>query len=613
MPRSRYLALAACGTLLTIFAVASMHSWWYRYCSYDEPLHLVSAFAQNQTRDFRCNPEDPPLWKYYAIAGISSDRLRVNTSTPLWDELLGSPKNSEFVSDTLFATPGNDPDGVLRAARLHMVVLGILLGVLIAWWAWRLAGPLAGVVAAAGFCLDPNFLAHSALVKNDVPITLLFTALMAMTWLLGERVTGWRCLAVGLLLSMAITTKFSGLLGIPMLGLALLARVLGPTPWPVFRFVVAGRFYRLVVAAGIGLFSVLLAWGFVWAIYDFRFSIGPNPNTVTELNDVLSVCVDCETIANHNLPWDMTLNQLQNAMQDWQPSTTITASRWVNSNRLLPQTFIRGFLYTYATTLYRGAFLCGDLSLHGWWYYFPLAMLFKTPLATLIALAVGGASWIWARRNIFRSPKAISCGWWPFCAAAVTPVFYMIMALRSHTDLGLRHIFPVYPYLFIFLGVAAADAYSRRPRIATCLIALLGLGLAAETFCASPDFLSFFNVAAGGERGGAALLGDSNLDWGQDLNALVQWRKDHPDGQLCLSYFGTADPRYYGLHYYNLPGDAAPDDQPPRNDGSHIYAISVTYLQGLYMTTRQHEQYLQFRDRKIAAILGGTIYVYSVP
>jgi hypothetical protein len=178
-------------------------------------------------------------------------------------------------------------------------------------------------------------------------------------------------------------------------------------------------------------------------------------------------------------------------------------------------------------------------------------------------------------------------------------------------DIGIRHVFPIYPFLFIFLGVVAADAYSRRPKITACLIALLGVGLAAETWHASPDFISFFNVAAGGQRGGESLLGDSNIDWGQDLKALVEWRKQNPGGQLALCYFGTADPRYYGLHYVNLSVSNAPDDEPFRPKEPQVFAISVTFLQGLYISTEDHQNYLPFRQSKVIANLGGSIYVYK--
>src|SRR5206468_11204129 len=72
-----------------------------------------------------------------------------------------------------------------------------------------------------------------------------------------------------------------------------------------------------------------------------------------------------------------------------------------------------------------------------------------------------------------------------------------------------------------------------------------------------PHYLAYFNELAGGPRNGYKRLVDSNLDWGQDLKGLKRWADEkrldatHP---LYLSYFGTADPRYYQIPHINLPG-----------------------------------------------------------
>src|SRR2546426_11865603 len=44
-----------------------------------------------------------------------------------------------------------------------------------------------------------------------------------------------------------------------------------------------------------------------------------------------------------------------------------------------------------------------------------------------------------------------------------------------------------------------------------------------STLAARPYFIPFFNVLAGGAKGGVNLLSDSNLDWGQGLPAPRRW------------------------------------------------------------------------------------------
>jgi len=138
------------------------------------------------------------------------------------------------------------------------------------------------------------------------------------------------------------------------------------------------------------------------------------------------------------------------------------------------------------------------------------------------------------------------------------------------------------------------------------------IGIASETFAAFPNYIPFFNVAAGGWRGGLGLLSDSNIDWGQNLPALVQWQRDHPDRQLYLCNFALPDPRYYGLHYIELegsqiehPDQTVPSGLPP------VYAISAVALQGPFLLPVAIEVYSKFREEKPIAVLNGAIYLYD--
>jgi hypothetical protein len=140
------------------------------------------------------------------------------------------------------------------------------------------------------------------------------------------------------------------------------------------------------------------------------------------------------------------------------------------------------------------------------------------------------------------------------------------------------------------------------------------MGLAAETYCAYPDYIPFFNLAAGGSRGGLALLSDSNIDWGQDLPTLAQWQRNHADVQLYLCDFGSADPRYYGLHYIDMYDsyEAHPDEQAP-NGFPSVFAISAVALQGTYLKPNENETIEPFRHEQPLEVLGGCIYLFKTP
>jgi 4-amino-4-deoxy-L-arabinose transferase-like glycosyltransferase len=601
--------IAVCALLLATFAATAARACRDKSATYDEPLHLVSSYLQTRSSDFRSDPDNPPLWKYYVAAAADSENV-VLPKGKLWDEMLHDfPSQNQYCSDILYRTAGNNPDALIRAARFRMIFLGVLLGATIAFWAWRLGGAVAAVVATAFFSLDPNFLAHSPLIKNDVPITLIFLWLMMGIWLLGRRVTALRCLAVALTVGAALTTKFSGFFAIPILAVALLVRALSPTPWPIFRLIATKRVHRLVAAIAIGAFSLIISYATIWAACQFRFTNGPEKNSIASFRDVMTLCALSQYFQDHPPLWDAPAREVQQSaamqswMAQWRPDAVIRSTLWLNSHRLFPQTYLRGFLFTYGSTMYRGTFLCGQINFTGWWYYFPLAMLFKTPLATLIALLLAFivSFHFWRQANP-----------WNLFSFLLFPICYMAISMYSALNIGLRHVLPVYPFLFILLGVIAAHVSRRRPRIARPIILVLLLGLAAETFCAYPNFLPFFNIAAGGSRGGVALLSDSNIDWGQELPDLAEWQGQHPDRQLYLYYFGSADPRYYHIHYMNLPGSFAPPDQSQPNCKPASYAVSAIALQGV-MDPDDFKFYAQLKKTNPTAILGGSMYIFDAP
>jgi hypothetical protein len=81
--RPKWLALAACALLLIAFWAVASSAWLDKSAAFDEPFHFVAAWVQTHYGDLRCNPEDPPLWKYYVAAGTSKNDLAMDWQSPL--------------------------------------------------------------------------------------------------------------------------------------------------------------------------------------------------------------------------------------------------------------------------------------------------------------------------------------------------------------------------------------------------------------------------------------------------------------------------------------------------------------------------------------------------
>jgi 4-amino-4-deoxy-L-arabinose transferase-like glycosyltransferase len=664
---SRRSAVIACAALLLVFATLSYTAVLHKSAIYDEPGPAAAGYLVRTLGDYRIDPEEGALFLRWSALPHPAGALFVPVDDPNYSATLQDHERQwPLVVKMLYhpaelASPGDPPglplrrdaDAYLNRSRLLFVLAGVALGVMIAIWSWQLTGRRGAVAATTLFALDPNFLGHAALVKTDVPAAVLMFAAAYAAWLLGRRGTWVRLAALALLVGAAVCVKFSGVLLGPILLALLFTRALLPRTWRLFGRECGTRAARLLAAVGVCAVVALVSYAVIWASYGFRFGPSPDPSVrfnteqyleLAKLNQLRARSPDPE----HDVPSPTDL-------AGYRPGLVVRVASGMIEHRALPSAWLHGFLYTYATTSVRPSFLMGDYSMTGWWYYFPLAMLFKTPLATLaagiVACGVAACSGMKGRltgrgradlRDTSRANRRKRGGAAPrpketpksepaveakdaaparrldawACLCLLVPTgLYGLSALSSNVNLGLRHVLPLFPFLYTLIGAGFARMLADRRRNAAILAAVLAVGLAAETLAAYPDYVAFFNVAAGGSRGGLRLLSDSNLDWGQDLRLLADWqhRPEHRDRPLYLCYFGTADPAYYGIDRHELPGGwpfRAPEPGPP--PVRCYLAVSATSLQGTYVSSPWREFYAFLREtRTPREVLGGTIYIYD--
>jgi hypothetical protein len=619
--------------LLLLFGLVSYGAVLGKSPTFDEPLNAVGGFVKLRLGDHRVDQGDPALFGYLAAFPHAASDLTINVTDPNYVALAAdSRKEWRFASDALFHTP--PPDGEVRSAgdgavphanqfinesRLVFAILALGLGGVMCWWAWTLAGPTAAVVATVLFALDPTFLAHAPLVKNDVLFAALLLCLAYAVWEFGRAATLGRFVVIGVICAAALNIKYSAVLFAPIVVILLAGRACLAAPWRVGWGALDTVRRRLTM---ISLASVLLlgaAWAGTWAIYGFRFapmSRGAlfDPAFLVDYSAASELAL---TRANSSAA-PPTLQEVEAKP----PSMVVRATLWMMIHRVLPQAWLNGFLYTYASTIVRPSYLLGNVSETGWWYYFPLALLFKTPLATLIAAGIALAVWLRQRRARQRpAGSAARVDRWTTLCLLVPPGIYAASAFTSHLNIGVRHVLPLYPFAFIGIGLVAAKMMATAARPTRLVCGALALLLTVETGTAFPNYIPFFNLAARnlpGADGGLGLLGDSNIDWGQDLPLLAEWQKHHHDRPLYLSYFGSADPQYYGVRYTDLPY-GYPNGEPTAEgmDPSAYLAISAMNLQG----TESGDFYRAIREGTpmgadnlrphLLTVLGGTIYVYE--
>ena len=586
--RAAAWTIAACVAVLTASAALAGSAAATKSPTLDEPFQVLSGWLAVRQGDYRLEVATPPLWKMWAALGDFGVAVPLDRRGPIWQPQAWSPVSEmPYARRTLFDTPGVDGQRFVGRARVMSLLVGVALGAAIAAWGYRLGGPVAAVAGLALFALDPTVLGQAGLAKSDVTEAAALFTLGWLAWRFGRRATAAGAVGLGLACGAAVNVKFTGVVAGPILAALLAFRALGPTPWSAFGRVVATRAGRCGIATATVIVAAAVTVGVTWACYRFRYRPTPDP----------AVAVDVAAV--------------ERAATAGGSDPLVDVGHWVDHHRLLPQAFTAGLISQGYFVRQWPAFLDGQLYVGGRWQYFPLAAAYKTPLAELAAAAAAAGVGVAAGlTRPWRRP-----GWaWAVACVGGPAVFLAATLLASPLNAGLRNAIPVYPYLDLAGGLAAAWAWRRVPRTTAAVLATIAAGQMVAVAVAWPDYIAFFNAAVGGPAGGAAHLADGNLDWGQDVPALVAWQRAHPDVPLYADLFTSVDPAFYGLRYHKL-WERTPAGRPELHlpTGPAVLAMSVTHLQGLYDDPDQMPLLRQLGRTEPRAVLHGSIELFDWP
>jgi hypothetical protein len=508
----------------------------------DEGLHLTRGYAFVARGDERLRLRGPILPN--ALSGAVLRLLEPDLELAPDDDPAWLDTEGADLSEQFVWANRAPPLRIVFLGRLPILFFGLILGAFIFRWASERSGPWAALGALTLYVFCPNLLAHARLATTDTitAATFLISAYAFSRALDRPSWTSYLC--SGGALSLALAAKFSAT--------ALLAAfAVGTFLYSVHDWRDRLR-WRALIAFGVTLTTAALM---VWAIY--RFTIGP--------------------VVPGGFPMPAPLH-------------------WAEWNAL--QAYVAGDKIT-------PGYLFGEMEPRGWFYYYPLTFLLKTPLPVLILLVLGVL-----RTMSTRAWRRDSLIWLP-------PLFLLVSLLFSPHDIGYRYLLPILP--FVFVGSAEVMVALWRKRWARVLIGILIAWQIIGTLHIYPYYLTFFNEIAGGPDRGRYILSDSNIDWGQDLVGVKSYVAQHKIDHLKLSYFGIAHPTTYGLRTEALPPVRTalrdqsawwlhtyyPADPPPGK-----YAISVANLMGGIWIDRA--AYAFFRDRPPDTTIGNSIYVYTI-
>ena len=564
-----------------IFGLMTITSFRQQSPTFDEPIHLLGGYSYLKWNDFRINPEHPPLAKLWAALPLLS--LDINDSrsfTPYWDLILKAEPGGPFyplVQEMFFER--NDAESLFFPAKLQMILLSIVLAFFIYLWSNELYGFRAAIVSLSLYGFDPNILGHSTVIHTDVPFALFFALSTYFFLRVLKQFTWLNLILASLLFGIAAITKHS------FVAVSLVWAVLGlidlfSREHPSSSFLssgpAAGIKRKLVVLIGVFACAASAAYLCIWAAYGFRF------NAVPEGNQPLFMT---QLVPPHG-------------------PLVETIRSFVLEHRLLPEALVAG--YSYNLKIWKhAAYLLGQISYDGFWHYFPVAFGVKTPIPTLLLLAAALGMYLMKRRRLSTD-----------CWLMLPALIYFSLAVFSRFNIGVRHILPVYPFLFVLLGGVTQQLWRDGSRTIRVSLLLLGLWYVGASLSIYPHYLSYFNELAGGPNNGHKVLLDSNLDWGQDLKGLKQWMEGNKVQRIQMLYFGVGYPKYYGIDDFHSRDNVEHRSFPPGQDielPEHL-AVSANFLYAgeLYMPKEMNELLRSYKLGQPIATIGHTILVFKI-
>ena len=431
-------------------------------------------------------------------------------------------------------------DRNLAAARCGNLVFFVIAAVVVYLWARWYFGAAVAVGAVFLFTFTPSVLAHGAVATTDMALTAFLGAAFysLLRWM--ETPT-WRwTVALGVTAGLATLSKFS---------------------FPVF----------FPAGAGIAL---------VWYLIEVRPGFSRMWSVVRKgaVPLLVAVAIACLTI--------------------W-AGYRFSYGKVVFADLRLPAPELFGEIHQLITHNAKGhpAYLLGQWSMSGFWYYYPVVLAVKTPLALLLLL-------VWSLAAFYGKRSERKAAW---LAPSAFLVGILLVGVFSRINIGVRHILPVYMAFSVLAAAGLMGLLETATGWRRFAAGALAIWLAASSALSHPDYLPYFNELAGSEP--EKILADSDLDWGQDMKRLATRLRELGVEEFAVYPFARVDPRELGFPRAVL---CRPDDPYTGWNAVSITAWKVLRL-GL-QDKRMDEQIWPDRpDVKPRERVGKSILLYYFP
>jgi len=547
----------------------------------DEVSHIPAGFYYLKTQQYFINAEHPPLIKNIAVLPL----LFLNLNLPeIPQEKKYENIQWDFGSQFLFKV-GNDPDIITFWTRTAIILFNGFLLFLVYYFLRKTFGIFPALISLFLLVFSQNFIAHSPLVVFDVPLALLslLSVLTFSLFLKGliENKKFWQNFILAVLFtSLALLTKFQALFLLLSLFSGGLIFILFTKKNFWKRYLLFFIFFSVLILIFIGIFHGLQTVNM----------------TVKGLQHQISYSYPSEfpKLGRDFLYQLSSLNIfVLNGLIEYLVGILMIISRAVGAWQA---TYFMGNVY--------GSEGAGPT-------YFPVLFFTKETLGFLILLflTIFSSAWSFWKNNRTRQ-KIINFFNNPFNAVCL--LFLLICGLHSLTlklNIGLRHIFPITFLLYVLVAKKIGGWLLKDAKISFLLLPVFII-IFTSWILTWPNFLSYYNILAGGTLEGYKIATDSNYDWaGQDVKRLGKWVRDNKIEKIYAHIFSNVSLNYYlGEAYQSF--NIRYDPLPPKGS---LLAVSAFELQNINYDKElpESQKYFQFKDNLIKRI-GTTIFVFEI-
>lgn len=615
--RPSWRAIALALALLTIQTGLLIYRAASESYTRNEHAHLAAGVSHLEFGNYDLFRVNPPLVRTLAALGPWFRGYRAD-----WSMFSSRPElRSEFAMGWMFVYANRDQCyDQLFLARLSTLWLVPLGGYFLWLWSRQIWGATGAWLSLCLWVFSPNMLAHGSLIAPDAGSAALGLISLYAMWHWFRTPTYGGAYATGLLLGLALLTKFTLLLWIPILNLLVGLR------WVAAWFRPAVPPQHLM---GQWLMILVLAWVVINLGYTFC-EFGKPLGKFEFIS---------QAFTNGPDPSETGVAQVGNRFADtWLGKVPVP----------LPKALLMGIdIQKWDFESQMNSYLCGEWKKGGWWYYYLVALAIKEPLGVwlllLLASGAGGLQLVSAAGTVLgrRSKTAVSPAktvetesalsgsghaesvaagepltrWllrWlvPGLALGMVLVF---VSLQTGINHHLRYVLGGLPFVYLLCG-GVGPWFDRSGVWQKLLIGALVMWAMVSSLLVYPHSLAYFNEAIGGPSRGRFYLDNSNIDWGQDFLNLKRWVEQHPARRPLFislaSDFANPPPREWKFPPVPSVNDLHQALEDPGGDQPGLvpgwYVICVTNA------VSQHERYDWLSQRQPIEEIGWSILVYEL-